>query len=306
MEQVQGQLGPGGRTPSLGRVLRFLRRVGPNAQVLVAVCAAMALINIAGLAYYAAPIGVRVRSDLHDWLKPTGYIGQSLGIVAFLGFLFLWLYPLRKRLRPLSRLGSLPAWLDVHIVVGLTVPLIGATHAAWRFRGLIGLGYLAMFAVACSGIVGKYLYLRIPRARDGAELTRDQIERERGVLIATIASATDVPAERIVEAVRAETPSSGGGVWSRMRLLLLGDLTRGRRAGRLARKLGILESQPSFVRVLSLLRKEMRLEQQVVALEATRRLFRFWHIAHMPVAITALIAVTMHVVLAVVLGVTWF
>ena len=78
-----------------------------------------------------------------------------------------------------DELGSLQRWLDVHIVAGLSVPLVGALHAGWRFHGLIGLGYLAMLAVSLSGIVGRYLYIHIPRGRSGLEMSLDEIERQR-------------------------------------------------------------------------------------------------------------------------------
>ena len=41
-------------------------------------------------------------------------------------------------------------------------------------------------------------------------------------------------------------------------------------------------------------------------IHATQRLFRYWHVAHMPIAITGLLAVTVHVVAVIALGVTWF
>ena len=115
-----------------------------------------------GAPYYALPLEQRVRSPLHPWLRPSGYIGQSAGILSLAVMLFLWLYPLRKRWRWLAFTGSLARWLDVHVVVALVLPLLVAIHAAWRFDGLIGLGVLWMMIVWASGIVGRYLYTRIP------------------------------------------------------------------------------------------------------------------------------------------------
>jgi hypothetical protein len=40
-------------------------------------------------------------------------------------------------------------------------------------------------------------------------------------------------------------------------------------------------------------------------LAATHRVFRFWHVAHRPVAVTALVAVVVHVVVVVAFGATW-
>jgi hypothetical protein len=50
----------------------------------------------------------------------------------------------------------------------------------------------------------------------------------------------------------------------------------------------------------------MALSQQARLLTATHAIFRHWHAAHRPVAITAFIAVTIHVVVVVAVGATWF
>ena len=50
----------------------------------------------------------------------------------------------------------------------------------------------------------------------------------------------------------------------------------------------------------------MALTQQARMLEATRGIFRFWHVAHRPFAIAALVAVMVHVGVVVAMGATWF
>src|ERR1019366_9915412 len=65
--------------------------------VLAALSAPLVAINIAGARYYLAPVAERVRDPLHPWLRPSGYVGQSAGILALVIFIFLWLYPLRKK-----------------------------------------------------------------------------------------------------------------------------------------------------------------------------------------------------------------
>jgi hypothetical protein len=49
----------------------------------------------------------------------------------------------------------------------------------------------------------------------------------------------------------------------------------------------------------------MSLTQQTRMLDATHRVFRYWHVAHRPFAITALVAVVIHVAVVVAVGATW-
>ncbi len=263
-------------------------------------------VSVAGLPYYVLPIGERVRHPLHAWLKPSGHVGQAAGILALALFLFMWLYPLRKRVRWLRFAGSLAAWLDIHIVAGLVLPVVGAIHAAWRFQGLIGLGYLAMLTVSLSGFVGRYLYTHIPRSRSGLELTQSQTQERRERFLERIAAMTGIERGEIERSVRSEphVPKRAG-IGSTLRGLVTDDLARWRTSIELRRRWKPRLSHSQLKEVIQLVRQEMKLEQQLRMLDATRRVFGFWHVAHLPFAITAFVAVSIHVAVVVVLGVTW-
>src|SRR6185503_20411964 len=101
--------------------------------VLVLLLAFLVAVCVVGAQYYLAPLAERVRNPLHPWLKPSGYIGQSAGLLALALFLFLWLYPLRKKFRWLAFTGAIARWLDAHVLAALGLPLLVAVHAAWRF-----------------------------------------------------------------------------------------------------------------------------------------------------------------------------
>lgn len=279
---------------------------------LAALLVLLAGINLAGLPYYLAPIGERLRSPLHPWFKPSGYVGQTAGIIAFALFVFLWLYPLRKRFpRLLGFTGTIVGWLDLHILAGLAIPVLGAVHASWRFKGLIGLGYLAMVLVAASGVVGRYLYTRIPRRRNGLELTAAEIEGRREVLAHEIVARTSLDLAQVEAALRTPDTSARTGLLSAFIRLLTSDLVRwraGRRAAaRLTRAAGGRKALDGATRreAMRLIRQRLKLTHQIGMLDATHRLFRFWHVAHRPFAVSALIAVTVHVAVVVALGVTW-
>jgi hypothetical protein len=280
--------------------------------LLLALFLAPAVATVLGLSYYLSPAADRVRSDLHSWLRPSGVIGQSFGIAGLLLFLFMWLYPLRKAFGARRGLGSVGAWMRFHTAVGLTLPLLIAVHAGWRFRGLIGLGYLAMLIVSLSGIVGRYLYTRIPRSRSGLELSREEIAGRRRSLVTGIAVSLGLdPALVERELAQATEPAAGGGAWATLKRLLANDLARWRSLRRLrarwsaARATGPRVDRAVLDRAVSLARDEIRLSQQLHLLDATQRVFRYWHVAHRPVSVTALLAVLVHVAVAVLMGQTW-
>ena len=268
--------------------------------------------SVVGGGYYFAPLEDRVRSPLHPWLRPSGYVGQSAGIISLLIFFFLWLYPLRKKFRWLSFTGTMAQWLDGHVGLALILPFLAAVHASWRFEGVIGLGYLSMLVVAMSGIAGRYLYVHIPRSATGLELSAEEIAAERQGLVAEIAKATGLPAAQVETVLRSDpTPCDGLGFLGTLKRMVRDDVARWRSARALRRLCdshygAIRPNRRTVRRVLRLARKEMSLTQQARMLAATQRLFRFWHVAHRPFAITALVAVLVHVGVVVAMGATWF
>lgn len=254
----------------------------------------------------------RVRSVEHAWLRPSGYIGQSAGILAALIFASLWLYPLRKRFRTATWAGPLSKWLDVHISLALTLPLLLAIHAGWRFGGLIGLGFLAMMIVWSSGIVGRYLYVRIPRSRSGMELTLDQIAENRRSLVTDLAATTGLDPATLERTLRAEAPDRrAAGLLPAFGAMLSGDMSRWRLGRELRRRWRHLPGRPALddatlKSAVDMAVREVALAQQVRLLQRTHRIFRYWHVLHRPIAVTALIAVAIHIAVVVAVGATWF
>ncbi len=299
---------PEGHSPAAKaspRERRWLgRRLGPAVVTLLAL--GLAALTLAGLPYFLAPAAQRVRSPLHTWFRPSGYVGQTAGIVALAIFLFLWLYPLRKRFRWLAFTGSVGRWLDVHVSAAILVPLVVGLHAGWRFEGLIGLGYASILVVCASGVVGRYLYARIPRSRSGAELDRHQVSAERRALLTELSVTTGRSPEQLE---RLLAPGAGAGRGTGLLALvsscLRDDLARHRTMQAFAKALAG-EHRETIRKAQRLARRELALDQQVRMLEATHRVFRLWHLAHRPFAVTALIAVLVHVAVVVALGATWF
>ncbi len=286
-------------------------KAGSNIATMVIVVTLLA-INLVGAPYYFSSQAARVRDPLHKLLRPSGTVGQTAGIVAFLIFAFLWLYPFRKKYRSLAFTGTIGKWLDVHVTTALGLPLLLTIHAAWRSDGVIGIGFGAMLIVCASGVVGRYLYTRIPRAKSGAELSRDDAVAERNRLVDEIADMTGIDPRKVEETLDVSSPTNEkAGVWQVLRDLMTNDLNRWRRMRELKRRFQQLDGgrfipAAALKRSLTLADREIALSQQLRMLDATHRVFRYWHIAHKPFALTALVAVVVHVVVVVAVGATWF
>lgn len=299
--------------PASSRASTVTRQRTPYAAFLAVVALLLLAVNIVGARYYAADLATRVRHPWHAWLRPSGYVGQTAGILAFLIFALLLLYPLRKRWKALAFTGSIGKWLDVHVAAALTLPLLLMIHAGWRSQGIIGLGFTAMMIVWASGIVGRYVYTRIPRARSGVELTLEEVTAQRQALIQRIAETTGMDVrlvERTLEV--SDTRATNPGILGTVLRFMTNDLVRWRLTRRLASRWKAIAprtrslNRAALRQAVRLASREISLEQQARMLDETRRLLHWWHVAHRPFAFTALIAVVIHVVVVVAVGATWF
>ena len=290
---------------------------------LVVILGFLAFVNAIGYEYYSSLPSERVRSAWHVWLRPSGYIGQTAGIVALLVFVFLWLYPLRKTYRSLAWTGTVGRWLDIHILTALGLPLLLTVHAAWHFTGLIGLGFMSMMVVVASGVVGRYLYMHIPRSISGVELTLDEVGSRRRTNLEQIAEGLGLEVAEVEKTLAIHVPASSPSMIGGLMQLVTSDFERYLMARRLRKRWKAMLRGGSFSfrvnrqkrrvseskaldEAVQLATREMELEQQARMLSATSRIFQFWHVAHRPFAITAAIAVIVHVTVVIALGQTWF
>src|SRR5437879_7686633 len=115
-------------------------------------------------------------SPKHEILRPSGTIGIGFGMLGVLMFFLVYLYPLRKKWGWLGRQGNSRHWLDFHIVLGTTAPIIIAFHSSFKFGNIAGMAFWSMLAVTISGFVGRYLYSQIPRSLNAAELSLKELE----------------------------------------------------------------------------------------------------------------------------------
>ena len=244
-----------------------------------------------GWDYYTTPLRVRGYHAAHRALRSSGSVAHLLGIAGGLMMLVPVAYMVRKRVRALQRFGSVRTWLEVHIFCGLFGPVLVTFHTSFKFNGLVSVAYWSMVVVAVSGVIGRYLYVRIPRTIRGVELTHDQVAARGNELKAAIA-AVGVPATARQDLARFENAS-----WWRL------AASRRTRAWLLVRRLTAHGVAPHLARELAdVAVQRVVLVGRLASLQRTRALFGLWHVFHLPLVWLMFAIVALHVGLAMYLG----
>jgi len=269
-----------------------------------------------GFDYYTLGAAQRPFSAKHEILRPSGTIGIRLGMLGVLMFFLIYLYPLRKKSGWLGRQGNSRHWLDFHIVLGTTAPIIIAFHSSFKFGNIAGMAFWSMLMVTMSGFIGRYLYAQIPRNLNAAELSIKEIREKEAALKkeladqrATFGFAVDALYELPSASEVAKTPA----VASLISMVLIDfrrpfrtSWIRLRQAGFAAwlfSLFGFLPTRnPGLERALRIAKTEAKLSKSIAFLSRTQRIFQLWHVVHRPFSYAFAILAIIHITLALYMG----
>jgi hypothetical protein len=269
-----------------------------------------------GFDYYTLSATERPFSPKHEILRPSGTIGIRIGMLGVFMFFLIYLYPLRKKWGWLGRQGNSRHWLDFHIVLGTTAPIIIAFHSSFKFGNIAGMAFWSMLMVTLSGFVGRYLYAQIPRNLNAAELSMKEMQEKEAALRkelaeqrATFGFAVDALYELPSAAEVARTPA----VASLISMVLIDfrrpfrtSWVRLRQAGFgawLFSLFGLLPTRnPGLERALRIAKTEAKLAKSIAFLSRTQRIFQLWHVIHRPFSYAFAILAIIHIGLALYMG----
>jgi len=104
-------------------------------------------------------------------------LGYALGIAGGILMLLLLVYPLRKRIRFISRLGSIKFWFSTHMLFGVLGPVLILFHSNFQIGSLNStVAMLCMLTVALSGLVGRFLYAKIHHGLYGSHIEMKELQ----------------------------------------------------------------------------------------------------------------------------------
>ena len=251
-----------------------------------------------GWDYYHTPVEARWDHPEHDYFKGSGFMGHGLGIIGTLLVLIgVVLYSAAKKWGFLDRWVRLKYLLEFHIFLCTVGPIMILFHTAFKFGGVVSVAFWSMVLVVISGVIGRYIYLQIPRSISGRELSQNAILDMRNAHMATIESHTDQH-ESIKVLLREAEQVQGVGLrkrWSRFQIWL--DVRRA------IRRLPIpAEDKRSLIQVTQ---EEIRLGYTLSRMNVMQKWFAYWHVAHRPFAIIMLVIALVHIIVTLAFGATW-
>jgi len=261
---------------------------------------------LSGFAIYA---GWKLRH--REYLTAETGTGYLLGIVGSVMMLVLLLYPMRKRFRFMANWGPISYWFRIHMMLGVVGPICILYHANFTLGSTnSSVALFSMLLVSGSGLVGRYLYVKIHYGLYGRRMTlkelTQELEEEKGGLARNIGYSPDVKLQLL--RFSSSILNHSNGFFSTLGIFLfIGTRTRWtyrRLRGPLKRSLKEEVrrrkwSSKIYRQQLRNARREiwyfLKQVRKVAKFNMYERLFALWHLFHLPLMVMMLVAGVFHV-----------
>ena len=260
-----------------------------------------------GWGYYTGDAIIRLRSDLHRWLRPSGLIGHGIGVVATLLLAFNYLYGFRKRWPWLQGI-AMPLWIGLHTAIGISGPALIFFHSAFQSRNLLATTTAALLAlVVLTGMVGRYLFGFLPRSPDARQptdlnkLQQQQMDNEHTLItFAQGIHRSDVVLS-IANQISHAVPARGGF----LAVLLTAAWQRRRVKRQLVQARLLWQDAATYELFCAQVMAQQKLRLQIILYQRIRQLFSRWRVFHAALAWGLAGVVTAHIVVSIYLGYGW-
>jgi len=260
-----------------------------------------------GWSYYKLKIEDRYFHSLNKLLEPGGVLGHGYGIIGTLLIIIGVLgYMARKRYRWLSRTGNLKYWLEFHIFLCTIGPILVLFHTAFKFGGIVAISFWSMVAVFLSGIIGRFIYIQIPRTIEGRELSLTEVQNLKNEIIEIIKNSLNIDDESlniILCSIDRKSRVQNKNILVRYFKMYLDDAKTVRSIKQILKKSNLPKTQ--YKKIIGLVQNELSLNRKIDRLVAMQNLFNYWHVAHLPFALVMLIIMVIHVIVTLTFGYKW-
>lgn len=246
------------------------------------------------------------------YITPTRGVGYWLGIIGGSLMLLLLGYSLRKHVRWLGWMGSIPAWFRFHMVLGVAGPLCILYHSNFGTGATnSNVALFSMLTVAGSGFIGRYFYRHVHFGLYGRKAEFGELRAGADKLRALAERVSFLP-ELIgrIEAAEQRLLNTGPQIAmlgflkplvvafaaAQERWRLHGYLRHALRANARVSPAVAAQRRPLTRAALLYIDRRLDATKRLAEFSGYERLFSLWHSLHIPLIFILAIAAVIHVI----------
>jgi len=244
--------------------------------------------------------------------KPNDDVSYWIAVAGGTMMLALFSYPLRKYVRFMQGLGQVKWWFWVHLFLGIAGPWLILVHSSFQIGSLnAGVALYSMVIVVISGVVGRFIYVRVNRGLNGERMSLEELRERAGLVESDARSrlhfAPLVEARLLAFEQRELQAGTGWGTTVRRVALLpvlrwvayrhcVAEARLRLRSLAIGLKWSEQDLRQRERRAVLLIDRYLEAVVRVAQYSAYERLFALWHLAHLPFVYLLVISAVVHVV----------
>jgi hypothetical protein len=276
--------------------------------IVVGVCVTL-LLAVNGYQYYNTPLEERFFQSQYEMLKPSGTLGHGFGILgSIMMILGVAIYMIRKRVRRFFNVGFLKHWLEFHIFLCTVGPIFVLYHTAFKFGGIVAVSFWSMVAVVASGVAGRFIYVQIPRTIQGKELSVKELNDINDDLTYRLKNEYSINGKIISKLEKhSQTDKYREVGFGTSFVMMIQDYFGTKSVlHQIKRELRHLDMRSERKKeILRISKSKLVLSRKIGMLRTTQKMFRYWHIVHLPFAITMFVIMFVHIAVTIIFGYKW-
>jgi len=239
-----------------------------------------------------------------NYLSAENGAGYILGIVGGSLMLLVILYPLSKRSALLKRLLPMRYWFGIHMLLGVIGPVMILYHSNFHIGSMNStVALISMLLVACSGLIGRYIYTKVHHGLYGKRISLEDLKNEletKHTELLRICKLDVSLNNRLTKIENRLLQDYTSVIKSLLHVIFMAIDTRLLKY-RIMRLLNSSIKNNTSLAVTNITITRGFVERYTVALRRIavlrvyERLFSFWHILHMPLFIMMIITAVIHI-----------
>ncbi len=163
-----------------------------------------------------------------------------------------------------------------------------------------------MVAVFLSGVIGRFIYIQIPRSIEGRELSLNEVRELKSDVAGILRNSYNLDETSynvITDSIKKKFELYHRNPIVRFVRKHIDDNNSIRAVKYVLRKNKLPSSERK--KILSLVRDDRKINRKIERLDTMQNLFKYWHVAHLPFALVMLIIMIIHIGVTIVFGYRW-
>jgi hypothetical protein len=237
-----------------------------------------------------------------DFTHGGSAFGLTYGVLGTLSILILLYFGVRKRSYR-STFGTLEAWLQSHLYLGLLAAVLILFHTGFRFQDRVAIAAFAvLLVVVLSGVWGALVYTSVPRRLtevegDLAPAAMAEQLNQIARTMARLAASRSAPFQKVCQGLVAESVPERLAGWKLLFGAGRGKKTRDEASPWAAELVRVPAAEQEDLRQLLVLARQRReLLQRLLAQQRYRNLLAVWLYLHVPLSIVLVALVAAHLI----------